>query len=273
VAAVVIVWRRPDTSVAPFLVAHGLLAALALLMPRARRAGPAGRWLGDWYPLLIVTALYAEVGAVNTADGRAYDRIVAGWEQALFSSQPAREWIRHQPWPWLSWLLHLGYLAYYPIVVGPALALWLAGRRQGMQRFLASVMATFYVCYVIFLLFPVAGPRDVFPAADNAATATAVARWTQRLLDRLAAWGAAFPSSHVAVSVAATMAAFREWRALGHAMVAPTVLLALGAVYGQFHYVVDVLGGVGVALLVTACATPRARDKHDSRRSTTTGHA
>ncbi|PYM71094.1 MAG: hypothetical protein DME03_20120, partial [Candidatus Rokuibacteriota bacterium] len=63
-----------------FLVVHGLLAALALLMPRARRSGPVGRLVGDWYPLLIVTGLYTEVGLVNLADGRAYDRIVLGWE-------------------------------------------------------------------------------------------------------------------------------------------------------------------------------------------------
>ena len=249
-AAAVIVWRRPDVRLLPVLAAHAVLVALTLLMPHARRAGRAGRVLGDWYPLLIVTALYTEIGVVNTADGRMYDRIVQGWEQALFSFQPAREWIRHQPWPWLSWVLHLGYIAYYPIVVGAPLALWLAGRPQAMQRVLTSIMATFYVCYVFFLLFPVAGPRDAFAAADNAATATAIARWTQQLLDGLAAWGAAFPSSHVAVSVTATVAALREWRGLGYALVTPTALLALGAVYGQFHYAVDVVAGLGVAAVV-----------------------
>jgi membrane-associated phospholipid phosphatase len=92
----------------------------------------------------------------------------------------------------------------------------------------------------------------VFPAADNAATQTAIARLTARLLDQTAAWGAAFPSSHVAVSVAATAAALREWRALGLTLVLPTTLLTLGSVYGQFHYAVDALAGVGVGLAVVA---------------------
>jgi membrane-associated phospholipid phosphatase len=233
-----------------FLVVHGLLATLALLMPLARRAGPVGRFVGDWYPLLIVFALYTEVGLVNLADGRAYDRIVLGWEQAVFGFQPAREWIRWNPSVWLSWVLHLCYLAYFPITAGAPLALWISGRGAAMRRTVATITATFYLCYVTFLLFPVVGPRLVFPAADNAATRTMIAQLTAGLLESAAAWGTAFPSSHVAVAVAATAAALREWRALGLVLVVPTTLLALGSVYGQFHYAVDTLAGLGLGLAV-----------------------
>ena len=103
--------RVPADRLPVFLVFHGLLVTLALLMPHARRAGPVGRFLGEWYPLLIVTALYTEVGLANLAAGRVYDRIVLGWEQALFGFQPSREWIRSSPSVWLSWVLHLGYIA------------------------------------------------------------------------------------------------------------------------------------------------------------------
>jgi len=222
------------------------------MMPRARRAGPVGRFLGDWYPLLIVTALYTEVGLVNLADGRAYDRIVLGWEQALFGFQPARDWIRSNPSIWLSWGLYLGYLAYYPIIAAAPLALWATEQREAMRRAMTTIMATFYVCYTIFLLFPVVGPRHIFPAADNVATRTVIAQLTAQFIEHVAAWGAAFPSSHVAVSVAATLAALLEWRVLGASLVVPTTLLALGSVYGQFHYAVDVLAGLGVGLAIAA---------------------
>lgn len=169
------------------------------------------------------------------------------------------QWIRRRPRPWLSWVLHGGYLAYYPIIVGAPLGLQASGRREGMQRALTAIMATFYLCYLTFLLFPVVGPRHAFPPADNSATRTAIARLTGRFLHRVAAWGAAFPSSHVAVSATATAAAFREWRGLGFALTAPTTLLALGAVYGQFHYAVDVLAGLAVAAVVTIGSRWRRR--------------
>jgi PAP2 superfamily protein len=259
VTAAILVWRLPANRLPVFLVAHGLLAALALLMPAARRAGAVGRLVGDWYPLMLVTALYTEVGLVNLADGRAYDRIVLGWEQALFGFQPALEWIRWSPSVWLSWILHLFYLAYYPITVGTPLALGISGRGAAMRRTVATIAATFYICYVTFLVFPVVGPRLVFPAADNAATRTFIAQLTAGLLEHAAAWGAAFPSSHVAVSVAATVAALGEWRALGLVLVVPTTLLMLGSVYGQFHYGVDALAGLGLGLLVALGARLTSR--------------
>ena len=269
VAAAAVAWRAPREHIPALLAIHALLVALVLMMPRARRAGPVGRFLGDWYALLIVTALYTEVGLVNLADGRAYDRIVLGWEQALFGFQPARDWIRSNPSIWLSWGLYLGYLAYYPIIAAGPLALWATGRREAMRRAMTTIMATFYVCYTIFLLFPVVGPRHIFPAADNVATRTLIAQLTAQFIEHVAAWGAAFPSSHVAVSVAATVAALLEWRMLGASLVVPTTLLALGSVYGQFHYAVDVLAGLGVGLAVAAVVWLTSRRRSEQAEEST----
>jgi membrane-associated phospholipid phosphatase len=98
----------------------------------------------------------------------------------------------------------------------------------------------------------VAGPRYLFPLAANAASDTAIARFTQRLLDDGAAWGTAFPSSHVAVSVVAAGVAVREWRPLGVVLLVAASLLTLGTVYGQFHYAVDAVAGAGLAAAVVA---------------------
>jgi hypothetical protein len=267
VTAAILTWRLPADRLPMFLVANGLLAVLALLMPAARRAGTIGRFVGVWYPLILVTALYTEVGLANLADGRAYDRIVLGWEQALFGFQPAREWIRWSPSVWLSWVLHLFYLAYYPITAGTPIVLWVTGREAATRRTVATIAATFYIGYVVFLVFPVVGPRLVFPAADNVATRTLIAQLTAGLLENAAAWGAAFPSSHVAVSVAATVAALGEWRVLGLVLVVPTTLLVLGSVYGQFHYGVDALAGLalGLAVALGARLTSRRGASPDQR--------
>jgi PAP2 superfamily len=267
VAAALLARRVPTASLPTFLVVHGLLVTLAVVMPRARRSGSVGQFMGDWYPLLILMVLYTEVGLANLADGRAYDRLVLGWEQAIFGFQPAREWIRVYPSVWLSWLLYLGYLAYYPIFLAPPLAFWITGRREAMRLAVTTIAVTFYLCYLMYLLFPVVGPRHVFPAADNAATRTAIAQFTARFLEHVAAWGAAFPSSHVAVAVAATVIALRDWRALGLALTVPTTLLALGSVYGQFHYALDALAGLAVGLAVAAVACLGSRQDVPVRRA------
>ena len=122
--------------------------------------------------------------------------------------------------------------------------LWFSGRREAARHTILGVMITFYLCYVVFLFYPVAGPRYAFELPHNAATAVGPARLTQWLLDRGDSWGAAFPSSHVAASVVATGFALRYWRPLGFALLLPTTGLVLGVVYGQFHYGVDALSGL-----------------------------
>jgi membrane-associated phospholipid phosphatase len=247
-------WAGGTGALAAILATHAGLAGIALSAPRLRARGGAARFLAEFYPLLFDLWLYTEIGLLHETTGVFHDAAVQGWEQALLGGQPAREWIRAWPWPWLSNTLHAGYLSYYFILAGAPLGLWAWGRRDGARRVLLVLMATFYACYAVFLLFPVAGPRYLFPLADNAATEAALARFTQWLLDGAAARGTAFPSSHVAVALVTAVAAAREWPAFGAPFLVAAVLLTLGTVYGQLHYAVDALAGAILAAAVLVLA-------------------
>jgi hypothetical protein len=58
------------------LLAHALLAACALLAPRARAAGAVGRVVGDLYPLLLLPALYGEIGIFTLHRGVVHDALI-----------------------------------------------------------------------------------------------------------------------------------------------------------------------------------------------------
>jgi hypothetical protein len=232
--------------------AHALLVGLVLLAPHAREGGPLGRFLGEWYPMLLLAGLYGEIGVLTLDAGFQNDLAIQRLEAAVFGSQVSYRWIREMPVPWLSSILHSCYLAYYAILYTPPLALWFSGRREAARHTILGVMITFYLCYVVFLFYPVAGPRYAFDLPHNAATAVGPARLAQWLLDRGDSWGAAFPSSHVAASVVATGFALRYWRPLGFALLFPTAGLVIAVVYGQFHYGVDALSGLLVAGVMLA---------------------
>ena len=255
------------------LGAHALVVCLVLLAPRARTAGPVGRFVGDWYPFIIMGALYAEVGVLNLTFGYDHDRVIQRLDQWVFGGQVSYEWIRAMPDPVLSGVLHFCYLVYYGILVAAPLALWLSGRRDGARVTIFAVSTTFYLCYAVFLFFPVAGPRYAFPLAHNEATRIAVARFAQWLLDRGDSWGAAFPSSHVAAAVVATACALRFWRPLGLVLAPLTIGLIFAVVYGQFHYGVDALSGLLVAggiLYSIRARTPQLAPQPVTLRATPT---
>ena len=232
------------------LLGHALIVALVLLAPRARLAGRTGRFFGDWYPMLLLPALYGEIGVLTLDAGFQNDLLIQRLEAWVFGSQVSYRWIRETADPLLSWILHACYLAYYPILYASPFGLWMVGRKDASRHTIFAVMVTFYLCYIVFLFFPVAGPRYAFEAAHNVASDVGPARFAAWLLDRGDSWGAAFPSSHVAASVVATGMALRYWRPLGLVLLPFTAGLILAVVYGQFHYAVDALAGLIVAALM-----------------------
>lgn len=234
------------------LAANALLAGCALLAPIARRSGKVGGFFADWYAVLLLPALYGEVGVLNVDIGYHHDHAIQQLELAVFGSQVSYRWIREVPSVWLSWVLHSCYLAYFFILYAAPAGLWIMGKRDASRHTIFAIAVTFFICYVVFLFYPVAGPRYLFDPPHNAATDVWPARAAQWILDVGDSWGAAFPSSHVAGSVVATGMALFYSRRLGLVLAPFTAGLILAVVYGQFHYAVDALSGLLLAAAVLA---------------------
>ena len=108
------------------------------------------------------------------------------------------------------------------------------------------------VCYLVFIFFPVAGPYYVLARPDPWFVDNLFARAVYDTLATGSSYGAAFPSSHVAAAVAATLSAGRGSRWLGWSLAVPTVLLTVAVVYCQMHYGVDAIAGLLTGAGVTA---------------------
>lgn len=232
------------------LVAHGLFVVLLLLLTRPG-LGPVGRTIREIYPLFLLPGLYSELDVLNSSSMPVYDPLVQQWELFLFGSQLSREWWQAAPSRFWSTLLHGAYLSYYLIVSAPALYFAWRGDLAAVRRFVLVVIATFVLCYLCFIFFPVAGPYYEFPRPPNWFTDNPAARLAYEALATGSSYGAAFPSSHVAAALAATLAAARASRRLGLLLAVPTLLLTVGVVYCQMHYGVDALAGLAVGGGVT----------------------
>jgi membrane-associated phospholipid phosphatase len=209
-------------------------------------------WLRRWAPLLVLLFLYSEMPLLIQAAGHHHpnDVPVIHLEKALFGGQPALLWAQRWPHRLASELLHAAYLSYYAIIFAVPAALALKRRDAEFDEAVFVLMLIFVACFTVYLFYPVAGPRYLFKSPADA-IAGPIRRATVALLQARSSMGTAFPSSHVAVAVTQSILAVHYFGRKGLVVGVLTIGLAAGAVYGGFHYLVDVIAGALLGAVVS----------------------
>jgi len=237
---------------------HVLFAAMLYLYTRLGSADRIGHAAHVLYPIAMLLPFYAQIGLLNAPLATdaifANDAVIQGWEDAVFGSQISYTWIRNKPSVFWSGLLHLGYFSYYPIVTLGPILLVLRGRESDATAVVLSTMVAYVACYAVFVLYPVAGPNYAFEHPTGPVREVWSAKLVYSMLATGSSFGAAFPSSHVAASTAATLMLWRVWRPLAALFAHPLVLLIIGTVYCQMHYGIDASTGLIVGILATYVA-------------------
>ena len=246
-----------------WVIGANLLTAGLIVLLHQPGLGRMGRTVRDIYPVLLLPALYGALDLLNGPDMKVLDPEIQRLEETIFGGQVSRDWWQSHPSGFWSTLLHGVYFTYYLIVPFPALYFLSRGRPDRARTAVTMVVATFLLCYVVFLLIPVAGPYYEFPRPAGRFVENWAARLVYGTLSVGSSYGAAFPSSHVAATGAATIATWLGSPRLGALLLIPTVLLTVGVVYCQMHYAVDAIAGLMVPLPV-ALAVWKA-EKQDLR--------
>jgi membrane-associated phospholipid phosphatase len=213
--------------------------------------GRFGRGLREVYPLLLVVLFY---GALDLVGGHGaittHEKTVQRWELAIFGSQVSRTWWEQHPSQFWSTFLHAVYASYYLVIAAGPILFLVRGDQPNLRRTVTAIAATYGVCFLVFLLYPVAGPNYEFPKPSAEFLDNAPARLVYSLLQRGSSYGAAFPSSHVAAAITAALATFQGDKKLGSLLLIPATILPVAVVYTQMHYGMDAIFGVLVGVLV-----------------------
>jgi hypothetical protein len=247
------------------------LAALAILIAAPKRASATRTTavISDWAPLALVPFLYWELPVlmeVLPGPVRYHDPAIVAVERALFGGQPAYDWAGAMPSLALSELLHACYLSYYLLIYTPPLLLYVGhlaepGRSGGstlaFRETVLAVLIAFLACFVVFIVFPVQGPR--YLGVPAGVPDGPVRRLVLALLETGSSRGAAFPSSHVSVAIAQGAMALRYQPRVGRRIVPLAIGLAAGAVYGGFHYGIDAIVGAALGVGAAYAAAPLRR--------------
>ncbi len=244
------------------------LAASAMIIALARYAEIARRELlatiRDWLPCILILLAYRESGLFFRPDPtHCLDYLFLRWDNALLH-HPRTLVVLEVCSPWLQRYLEFSYFLCYPLVPMGLACLYPTARKAGcsggslMDDFWTTVLLATLVCYVVYPLFPLTPPRELFHDLPGGAVAPLLRRGNFWVLGQYGVGASLFPSGHVA-AVTATALVVRAYRPrLGVLFVVVAASIAAATIYGRYHYAADALAGALVGL-AAYCVSGRIR--------------
>lgn len=209
--------------------------------------------------MLWLAAFWTEVDLVrrNLHEG-SFDAVIIELEQALLGFHPHELWLPRVDSLWLSELLYASYFAYYLSIILPVVWLWLRQRDEALMDALLRMMAVYTICFFIFALMPVDGPRHTGMIFEGAASQGPFARLVQIVaVEHGESLGAAFPSSHVAGAVTMAWVGWLYLPRWAFYLLAVEALgVFLSTFYTQAHYAIDSVAGLILAMAVQLLLVP-----------------
>ena len=192
---------------------------------------------------LVLSVCWNELGVLHRIWPRSdHDVLVEGWEQTLFASNLSSSWSLAMPAGWFSELMHGFYAGYYLLAFLPLIIAGFFRSEAEATEARFRLLMTYLLVFLVYLFFPVMGPAAVHPVlATPGGFFTTLTGGLRTHGDSL---GTAFPSSHVAGSVAMAIGVWRWWGwGWGVVWLSGAMLVALATVYTGNHLVIDVVAG------------------------------
>ncbi|MGQ9634790.1 MAG: phosphatase PAP2 family protein [Bryobacteraceae bacterium] len=232
---------------ATIIAGHFLLAHAAALRKR-----PFFSILRDWYPAPLLLMAYREMGWYAPAQ-HTYE-LEHGWVlwDRFFLYELGAKRVIESLGALLPSVLEISYSLVYTIPYFSLAVLYAYGLRHLADRFLFPFAFSVLAAYALFPYFPSEPPRTVFAGEDLPAAMTLFRRLNLWLVGSYGIHISVFPSAHCSGAFSGAFAmryALPEKPWVWRLLLVLAVLIALATVYGRYHYLVDALSGLAIALI------------------------
>ena len=198
-----------------------------------------------WYPHLFFLFCFEELAyLVHLANPGWEDAKLIAFDHWLTGVHPS-VWLEQFATPARNDFFQLAYLTYFVYLLVLGGVLYFRKDWEGYWAVMTYSAVGYAIGYVIAMLFPIESPwfamagwwRGSLEGGPFTATINFIEHFGR-------VRGAAFPSEHVAGSVAALWGAWRHRRWLFWVMLPLVAAMCASTVWGRYHYVVDVLAGI-----------------------------
>lgn len=187
------------------------------------------------------------------------DGVLVSWENAMTGTESTR-FLERFVSPMLTEWMMFAYVLYMPLLPLIALASYRTGGHAAITEYLLHFSLANVLCYLGFMLFPVAGPLCYSPAEYTTHLDGGIFTWMGEWIRANMHYpGGCLPSPHCAVATVMIVALFRYNRKLLALLLPPLASIYVATVYGRYHYVWDSIAGILVAILVIRLSPVLAR--------------
>lgn len=215
----------------------------------------AQSFLRDLAPLALTLAAYREMNWF-TPPTRDYhlERAWIWWDRWLLDTLHTRAMIEGAG-RLLPAYFELCYVLVYAVAPVSVAILFLNHRRDRINEFWLAYLAGTLGAYALFPFFPSEPPRTVFAGADLPHIVTVLRTFNLWIVGGYGIHSSVFPSAHVSSAFSAAwglLATIPERPWIGACMAAYALSVAVGTIYGRYHYGVDALAGILISLAALA---------------------
>ena len=203
-----------------------------------------------WYPHLFFLFCFEELAHLMTlVTPRWQDGMLLAFDQRLTGVTPTI-WLEHLATPGRNEFMQFAYLTYFAYLVILGGILYYRKDWRAYWSVMTYSMAGYFIGYLIAMFFPVQSPWFSLAGAWHAPLSGGPFTATINFIEHYGrVRGAAFPSEHVAGSVAVLWGAWKHRRWLFWVMLPLVVLMCVSTIWGRYHYIADIFAGIATGTL------------------------
>jgi len=218
-------------------------------------------WYGVFFILIFFKQVYILIHYIGPP---ALDNYLIRLDYKIFGLNPT-QWAYQFQNPYLTEFLQVIYFFYYLMIIIYGLELYLWKRYREFKFAIFVIFTGFYLSYILYMIFPAVGPRFYlhdFYSIKTQLPGIFLTDFIRAFLD----FGESIPSNVVpnpgdfaqsdampsAHTTLALIIAYLSWKIKSKSFLFYMpyfVLMIIATIYLRYHYVVDIIAGVFLAII------------------------
>ena len=220
-----------------------------------------GRWikalldfLRETLPFLFCISIYTNMhDMVHLVNPNDVDASLIAWDQYLLGFQPAI-YLESFITPELTDFMYFSYSSFLIYIIMFTMYLYVRKNNTAFRETLVSVVLTFYIGYIGYVIFPAVGPKfnmsHLFETSLPGSFITdrlsflmnyEISEYTRR---------DCFPSLHNGVIFLILLFAFKHQKRYAFLFLPFAIALFISTLYLRYHYFVDIIAGFLLAIII-----------------------